>query len=121
MQKFPNCTFSKLTQAFYKRHRKTHNDEKIYMELKNMKQEEIKGVEVYYERFQKFAHGLQVPTTYSFLTIVFRASLQSYLKITIAGMKRSTLQQHKEVMMLCGKGMTIAEVRSALSIPQSTK
>jgi hypothetical protein len=34
-----------------------------------MKQEEIKRVEVYYERIQKLAHGLQVPTTNSFLLL----------------------------------------------------
>ncbi len=33
-----------------------------------MKQEEIEKVEVYYEQIHKQAHGLQVPTTYSFLT-----------------------------------------------------
>ncbi len=58
MSKFPNCIFLKLTQTFYKRHRKTQNDEQIYMELKNMKQEEIERVEVYYEEIQKLAHGL---------------------------------------------------------------
>ncbi len=42
------------------------------MELKNMKQEEIKRVEVYYERIQKLAHGLQIPTTHHFLAIVFK-------------------------------------------------
>jgi hypothetical protein len=47
------------------------------MELKNMKHEETKKVEVYYEHIQKLAHGLQVPTINSFLTIVFRAGLQS--------------------------------------------
>jgi hypothetical protein len=36
-------------------------------------------------------------------------------------MKRSTHQQHKEAMMLCEEGMTIAEIRIALSITQSTK
>jgi hypothetical protein len=51
-----------------------------------MKQEETKKVEVYYEWIQKLAHGLQVPTTYNFLTIVLRASLQSYLRIAIARM-----------------------------------
>jgi hypothetical protein len=40
-----------------------------------MKHEEIKRVEVYYERIQKLAHGLQIPTIDIFLTIVFRASL----------------------------------------------
>jgi len=68
-----------------------------------MKQKEITKVEVYYERIQKLAHGLQVPTTNSFMTIVFRASLYLYLKIAIARMKRSTLQQHKEATMLCEK------------------
>jgi hypothetical protein len=41
------------------------------MELKNMKQEEIERVEVYYEWIQKLAHGLQIPTIDSFITIVF--------------------------------------------------
>jgi hypothetical protein len=74
-------------------------------------------VEVYYERIQKLAHGLQVPTTYNFLTIVFKASLQSYLRIATIGMKWSTLQQQKEAKMLCEKNMTTAETRSALSVP----
>jgi len=50
MLRFLDCTFSELTQTFRKRHHKTQNDEKIYMELKNMKHEEIKRVEVYYEQ-----------------------------------------------------------------------
>jgi len=36
-------------------------------------------------------------------------------------MKQSTLQQHKETTMLCEKGMTTTEARSALSLPQSIK
>jgi hypothetical protein len=91
------------------------------MELKNMKQEETKRVEVYYERIQKLVHGLQILTTYSFLTIVFKAGLQSYLRIVTIGMKRSTLQQHREVVMLCEEGMFIVEARSALSVPQNIK
>ncbi len=116
MLKFPDCIFSELTKAFCKRHQKTHNDEQIYMELKNMKHEETKIVEVYYEGIQKLAHGLQVPTIDNFLTTMFRTSLQSYLKITIARMKWSTLQQHKEPTMLCEEGVTIAEARSAPSV-----
>ncbi len=45
------------------------------MELKNMKQEETKKVEVYYKWLKKLAHGLQIPTTNNFLVIMFRASL----------------------------------------------
>jgi hypothetical protein len=84
------------------------------MELKNMKHEEIERVEVYYEQIQKLVHGLQVPITDSCLTIMFRACLQSYLRITTIGMKWSTLQQHKEAAMLCEKGMTTVEAKSAL-------
>jgi hypothetical protein len=86
------------------------------MELKNMKQEEIERVEVYYEQIQKLAHDLQVPTIDNFLIIVFRAGLQSYLIIVIVGMKWSTLQQHKEATMLCEKKLTTVEARNALLI-----
>ncbi len=82
-----------------------------------MKQEETKRVEVYYEWIYKLVHGFQIPTTNSFLIIVFITSLQSYLKIAIARMKWSTLQQHKEVIMLCEKGMSTVEARSALLVP----
>jgi hypothetical protein len=75
MSKKFDCIFLELTQAFCKCHRKIQNDEQIYMELKNMKQEEIKRVEIYYEQIQKLAHGLQVPTINNFLTIVFKAGL----------------------------------------------
>jgi hypothetical protein len=116
MSEFLECTFSELIHALCKHHRKTQNDEQIYMELKNMKQEEIERVEVYHEWIQKLVHGLQVPTTNNFLIIMFEAGLQSYFIITIVGMKQSTLEQHKEVAMLCEEGMTIIEVRSALSV-----
>ncbi len=86
-----------------------------------MKQEEIERVQVYYERIQKLVHGLQILTTYSLFTIVFRAGLQSYLKIATIRMKQSTLQQHKRVAMLCEKKMTITKVRNALLIPQNPK
>jgi hypothetical protein len=75
MSKFLNYTFSKLTQAFCKHHRKIQNDKQIYMELKDMNQEETKRVEVYYEWIQKLFHGLQVPTIDNFLTIVFKVGL----------------------------------------------
>ncbi len=72
MSKFLNCIFSKLTQAFCKHHRKTQNDEQIYMELKNTKQEETEKMEVYYERILKLAHGLQKLTIDNFLITMFR-------------------------------------------------
>jgi hypothetical protein len=45
------------------------------MELKNIKQGKIEWAEVYYERIQKLAHGLQTITTNIFLTIVFHPRL----------------------------------------------
>ncbi len=86
-----------------------------------MKHKEIERVEVYSKRIQKLAHGLWVLAIDNFLTIVFKANLQSYFKIVTSGMKQSTLQQHKEARILCEEGMNIVEARSALSVPQSTK
>jgi hypothetical protein len=40
-----------------------------------MKHEETKRVEVYYERIQKLAHGLQVPTINNFLISLLRMGL----------------------------------------------
>jgi hypothetical protein len=50
MSKFLDYIFSKLIQAFCKHHWKIQNDEQIYIELKNMKHEEIERVEVYYAK-----------------------------------------------------------------------
>jgi hypothetical protein len=78
-------------------------------------------VKVYYDRIQKLAHSLQVPTIDNFLIDTFKVGLQSYLRIAIVGMKQSTLQQHKEVIMLCEERMIIVKARSALLVPHSTK
>jgi len=59
------------------------------------------GVEVYYERLLKLANFLQVKVTIFFFTIVLRASLLPYLRLTTASMKRNTLIEHKEVVVVC--------------------
>jgi hypothetical protein len=46
------------------------------MELKNMKHEETKRVEVYYEWIKKLTHGLTID---NFLTTIFKMGVQSYL------------------------------------------
>ncbi len=74
-------------------------------------------MEVYYEWIQKLTNGLQITTTNSFLTILFKTGLQSYIKIVTTRMKWLTLQQHKEATMLCKEGMTITEARNALKVP----
>ncbi len=52
---------------------------------------------------------------------MFIMGLQSYRRFVISRMKRLTLQQHKEVIMLCEEGMTIAKVMNALLVPESIK
>ncbi len=85
-------TFVELQLAFCKRYRKVQNDEQVYLQLKNMKQEKNERVEVYYEILLKLANSLQHKTKNSFLTIIFRSGLQPYLHVATIGMKRKTLQ-----------------------------
>jgi hypothetical protein len=70
MQNKPNYTFANLKQAFSRHCYNVHNDEQVYLQLKNLKQESTKRVEVYYERLLKLVNSLQTLTTNSFLTIV---------------------------------------------------
>ncbi len=39
MGNYPNCIFVELQLAFCKKYRKIQNDEQVYLQLKNMKQE----------------------------------------------------------------------------------
>ncbi len=73
---------------------------------------ETKKVDVYYEWIQKLT--LQILTTNSFLNTMFRAGLQSYIKIMTTRMKWLTLQKHKEATMLCEEEMTTIKTRNAL-------
>jgi hypothetical protein len=81
----------------------------------------LRGWRFYYERIQKLAHGLQMPTTYSF----FNYCVQNGFVIIPYNCdykdEAVKLQQHKEATMLCEEGMTITEERSAFSIPHCTK
>jgi hypothetical protein len=66
MRDYPNCIFVKLQLVFCKWYIKVHNDEQVYLQLKNMKHEKNERMEVYYERLLKFANNLQHKTTYIF-------------------------------------------------------
>jgi hypothetical protein len=65
-----------------------------------MKQEKNERVEVYHERLLKLATSLQHNITNSFLTTIFRFGLQPYLHVVAVGMKRETLQEHKEATLV---------------------
>jgi hypothetical protein len=69
--------------------------------LHNIQQQTIEHVEVYYERLLKLDNCLQVKAIDVFLTTLFRTCLLLYLKLTIVGMKRDTLIEHKEVVVVC--------------------
>ncbi len=86
-----------------------------------MKQEKNERVEVYYEKILKLINSLQQKTIDSFLTIIFRSKLQPYLCVVIKGMKKETLQQHKEVALVCEEGIFEVKVISNLLVPQSNR
>jgi hypothetical protein len=75
------------------------NDEKIYMQLKNLQQQDGEWVEVYYKHLLKLAKCLQVKATNVFLITNFKASLQPHLRLATIGMTRDTFIKHKEVVM----------------------
>jgi hypothetical protein len=82
-----------------------------------MKQNNNERVEVYYERLLKLTNSLQHTTINGFLTTIFKSKLQPYLCVAITGMKRKTLQQHKETTLVCEEGIYEVEVINNLSIP----
>jgi hypothetical protein len=86
-----------------------------------MKQEKTERVEVYYERLLKLVDNLQHKTTNNFLTIIFKYGLQPNLHVTIVSTKRKTLQQHKEVVLVCEKGIYEVKVINNLLIPHNSK
>jgi hypothetical protein len=61
----------------------------------------VKHVEVYYECLLKLTNCLQVRAIDVFLTIVFKTSLLLYLILAITSMKRNTLIEHKEAIVIC--------------------
>ncbi len=67
----------------------------------NIQQQIVECVEVYYEHMLRPTNYLQVKTTNVFLTTIFKVSLLSYQRLATAGMKRNTLIEHKEVVVVC--------------------
>ncbi len=76
-------------------------NEEVYMQLWNIQQQIIKCVEVYYEHLLKLANCLQVKVMYVIIIIIFRIGLLPYLILTTIGMKRDTLIELKEAIIVC--------------------
>ncbi len=70
------------------------------MQLKNIQQQTVEHVEVYYESLLKLTNYLQLRTTNVFLTTIFRAGSLSYQKLTTKSLKRIALIEHKEVAFM---------------------
>jgi hypothetical protein len=82
-----------------------------------MKQEKNERLEVYYERLLKLANSFQHKTTDNFLIIVFRFGLQPYLRVATVGMKKKTMQHHKEAALVCEEGICKVKAISNLLVP----
>ncbi len=77
-------------------------------------------MEVYYEILLKLANNLQHNIRNSLLTIVFRTRLQPYLHVTTS-MKRKTLQQYKEAILVCEEGIFEEKAIINLLAPHNSK
>jgi hypothetical protein len=71
------------------------------MQLWNVQQQITKHGEVYYEHLLKLISYLHVKATNVLFTTIFKACLLPYPRLTIAGMRRITLIEHKEAIIVC--------------------
>jgi hypothetical protein len=90
------------------------------MALRVIKEGNNKKVEVYYEWIFKLANYLQHKVNDNLLTTFFRVGLVRYLRITIAGMKRDTLFEHKEYTVTCEEIMANTKKYQKLLEPPKT-
>ncbi len=117
IQDHPYYTFDELEQTFWT----MKNDEKVYMQLRNLQQQVGKWVKVYYECLLKLANCLQVKATDVFLTTIFKTHLQPYFRLATTCMMRYTLIKHKEITMICEEnGLVITKCFENLTKIQTT-
>ncbi len=65
----------------------------------------------------KLVNSLQHKTTHNFLITIFKSGLQPYQHVGIASMKRKTLQEQKEVALVCEEGIFEVEAINNLLVP----
>ncbi len=89
------------------------NDKEIYM------QQVGEWVKVCYEHLLKLANYLQMKAIDVFLTIIFKSSLHSYLRLATS-MTRNTLIKHKEVVMIYEEsGLITINYNALITQPKS--
>jgi hypothetical protein len=91
------------------------------MQLRDIQQQIADHVEVYDECLLKLAKCLHVITTNVFITIFFKAILLPYLRLTTADMRRNTLIEHKEVVVVCEESGPISLNYNVLLTTPETK
>jgi hypothetical protein len=64
------------TCAFYKRFKFVKNDKHVYIQLKMLKHDHIKRVEVYYKRLMKLANSMETKKLIIFFILVFKFGLR---------------------------------------------
>jgi hypothetical protein len=89
------------------------------MQLQNIQQQIVKHVEVYYECLLKLTNCIQSKITDFFLTTIFRACLLFYLRLTVTSMKRNTLIEHKEVVVICEESDMLMNYNILLTTPKA--
>ncbi len=95
------------------------NDEEVYMQLGNI-QQIVERVEVYYECLLKLTNYVKVRSTNVFLTVVIKASLLPYLRLTTTSMERNTLIEHKEAIIVCEEsGLVSMSYNVLLTTPKA--
>jgi hypothetical protein len=82
---------------------------------------EDEWVDVYYKRLLKLTNYLQVKVINVFLTTIFKAGLQPYLKLATTFMTRNTLIKHKEVVVIYEKNGPVIVNYSALITQSKSK
>ncbi len=65
----------------------------------------------------KLANSLKNKTTHIFLTAIFKYGLQPYQHVTTTSMKRKTLEEQKEVALVCEEGIFEVEAINNLFVP----
>ncbi len=93
------------------------NDKEVYMQLQNIQQQNVEGVEVHYERLLKLTNCLQVRTIDVFPTTILKIGLLPYFILTTS-MKWNTLIEHQEVVIVCEEnGLISLNFNVSLTMP----
>jgi hypothetical protein len=73
------------------------NDEEVYLQLRNIQQQIVECVEVYYEQLFKFTNCLWFKAMDVFFTSIFQTGFLPYLHLETTSMKRDIFKSIKKL------------------------